>query len=181
MKDSDDFFMAKALDLAKNSLQNDEFPVGCILVHDGKIIATGARIHTVTGDRNELDHAEMRALRQLSTLNHRFDPEKIALYSTLEPCLMCYGALLIAGIPKVVYAYEDVMGGGTRCPLHHLPALYQRRTVTLVPGILRQESLELFQAFFSNPATDYLDGTLLAKYTLQQAGPVPPETATFST
>ena len=165
---SDEFFMRQALGIAKAALAAEEFPVGCVLVHDGRVIATGARENSLAQARNELDHAEIIALRRLSLLDGNFDPEKMTLYSTLEPCLMCLGALLIAGIGKIVYAYEDAMGGGTSCPLMDLPALYRNRQTVLVAGVLRQESLLLFQAFFKNPKTDYLKETLLADYTLQQ-------------
>jgi tRNA(adenine34) deaminase len=165
---SDEFFMDQALNLAKEALGNGEFPVGCVLVYDGGVVATGARVSSMAADRNELDHAEIIALRRLSQLNNGIDPGQIALYSTLEPCLMCFGALLIAGIGKIVYAYEDAMGGGTGCSLKGLPTLYRNQQTSLVQGILRQESLALFKAFFKNPRNDYLKGTLLADYTLQQ-------------
>jgi tRNA(adenine34) deaminase len=86
----------------------------------------------------------------------------------MEPCLMCLGALLLNGIGEVVYAYEDVMGGGTGIDLAGLTPLYQDRKISIVPHILRQESLDLFRTFFKNPENSYWEGSLLAKYTLRQ-------------
>ena len=79
---------------------------------------------------------------------------------------MCYSALILAGIGKIVFAFEDVMGGGTGCDLSGLTPLYKNSAVKIVPGILRQESLELFKDFFTSPVNDYLKGTLFAEYTL---------------
>ncbi|MBU1181693.1 MAG: nucleoside deaminase, partial [Proteobacteria bacterium] len=87
---------------------------------------------------------------------------------TMEPCLMCFGAILLSGIGKIVYAYEDVMGGGTGCGIDSLSPLYKNSPVKIIPGILRKESLEIFKAYFSNPSNSYCKGSLLADYTLSQ-------------
>ncbi len=164
----DEYFMDQALHLAKAALKDGEFPVGCVMVYENQVIFTGARVSSKGTDRNELDHAEIMALRRLSRRKGDLNPERLAVYSTLEPCLMCFGALLITGVGKIVYAYEDAMGGGTGCRLNKLPILYRDRKVSLVSGILRQESLALFQSFFANPENEYLKGTFLADYTLRQ-------------
>jgi tRNA(adenine34) deaminase len=82
---------------------------------------------------------------------------------------MCYAALVIAGVGKIVYAYEDAMGGGTDCSLETLSPFYRERRPLVVPQTLRDESLRLFQAFFQNPQTDYLKDSFLATYTLSQS------------
>ena len=81
---------------------------------------------------------------------------------------MCYATLLISGVQKIVYAYEDAMGGGTNLRLDHLKPLYQAMTITITPHILRDKSLHLFKRFFSLCHSHYLSGTLLAEYTLAQ-------------
>ena len=86
----------------------------------------------------------------------------------MEPCLMCLGALVLSGIGEIVYAYEDVMGGGTRCDLTKLTPLYKNFKFSIVPSVLRNESLQLFKAFFQNPKNAYWRGSLLASYTLSQ-------------
>jgi len=73
---------------------------------------------------------------------------------------------------RIVYAYEDVMGGGTRCDLSSLPPLYRKRPVHIVPHVLRLDSLRLFQTFFGNPHNTYWNGSLLAEYTLSQLEPI---------
>ena len=159
-------FMSTAINLAAEALETGEFPVGCIMVHQYKVIASGTRSGTAAESRNETDHAEILALKRLAQLEDRPDPGKITVFCTLEPCLMCFGALLIAGIGEIVYAYEDVMGGGTHCDLSRLPPLYSDNPVSIVPGIMRKESLALFKAFFNDPGSDYWKGSLLAEYTL---------------
>ena len=160
--------MQYALHLAKKALDQGEFPVGCIMVYDGRIIAQGQRVGTRQGSPSELDHAEIIALRQLESLKEPIDRSRIKLYATLEPCMMCFGALLISGIGTIVYAYEDAMGGATDCDRSKLPALYRDNGVRIISGVSRQASLDLFKAFFSDPELDYWRDSHLARYTLAQ-------------
>jgi tRNA(adenine34) deaminase len=81
---------------------------------------------------------------------------------------MCFAALTLSRIGKVVYAYEDVMGGGTKCDLDALPALYGILKPHVVGGILRSESLALFKSFFNDPANTYWQGSMLETYTTDQ-------------
>ena len=161
-------YMAEALKLARHALDMGEFPVGCVMVYQGDIIATGTRRHTRGNAKNEIDHAEMVALRRLSELADEIDTGQVMVYCTMEPCLMCLAALIISGIRTIVYAYEDVMGGGTTCNLEQLRPLYSSYPVEIVPDILRRQSLALFKAFFADPHNDYWEDSLLAEYTLSQ-------------
>jgi len=160
------FFMKEALREARRALEAGQFPVGCVVVHRDEIVVTGSRSHSSQNDRNELDHAEMTALRRLTRLDKNIDRNDVVVFSTLEPCLMCYGALIVNGIRNIVYAYEDVMGGGTDVALGQLKPFYQGIQINLVSGVLRDESVELLRCFFSDPRNDYLKGTLLARHAL---------------
>ena len=162
------FFMNKALNQARKALSQGEFPVGCVLVYEGNILITGARSGTCGSCPNETDHAEMVALRKLAALKTPLQKNKITLFCTLEPCLMCYGAILLSGIGKLVYAYEDAMGGGTGCDLQPLAPLYQQRKIPIIPYVLRHESLALFKEYFSTPENKYWQNSFLAAYTLKQ-------------
>lgn len=166
--------MKLALAEAEEALKNGEFPVGCVLVADGKVVASGGRqssrvaqASSISG-ANELDHAEIVAMRRLFANHPTFDRTSVTVYSTLEPCLMCYATLLVNNLHSIVYAYEDAMGGGTDLPLACLAPLYRGMKVTITPHVLREESLHLFKTFFSNPANTYLQETYLAEYTLAQ-------------
>jgi tRNA(adenine34) deaminase len=165
-----EYYMKEALGLAETAFKEGEFPVGAILVYKNKILATGARKGTAGGFANEVDHAEIMALRNLAG-RKEFDGinrQEITLFCTMEPCLMCFGAILLSGIGRIVYAYEDVMGGGTGCGIEHLSPLYRNSPVKIISGILRKESLDIFKAYFSNPSNSYWKGSLLADYTLAQ-------------
>jgi tRNA(adenine34) deaminase len=163
-----EYFMQKALAEAQTALTAGEFPVGCVMVHDKKILASGARKGSSGDYPNEVDHAELVALRSLFSLDSKVNMREVTVFITLEPCLMCYGALMISGIGKLVFACEDPMGGGTQCDAAQLPPLYQSNRMAIIPGILRNESLELLKAFFSEPQNTYLKDSLLAAYMLGQ-------------
>jgi tRNA(adenine34) deaminase len=163
-------YMKEALLLAETALREGEFPVGAILVFNNEILATGSRKGTAGDLANEVDHAEITALRNLAGRKeyNGINRQEITLYCVMEPCLMCFGAILLAGIGKIVYAYEDVMGGGTGCDIERLSPLYRNCSIEIIPGILRKESLAVFRAYFSNPSNFYWRGSLLADYTLAQ-------------
>jgi tRNA(adenine34) deaminase len=162
------FFMSKALEEAHRALSMGEFPVGCVIVYENRVLVTGARHHSTQDDQNELDHAEMLALRRLVDLEKEIDREKVTFFSTLEPCLMCYAAIIVNGIRQIVYAYEDIMGGGTSLDIERLNPFYRDMKITVMPHVLREESLRLLKKYFSNPNTGYLSGSLLSQYTLNQ-------------
>ena len=161
-------FMSKALELAQQALAAGEFPVGCVITCGGDIIASGAREHTRGDLKNEIDHAEMVALRRLSELPEKVDSGQLVIFCTMEPCLMCLGAIILSGIRKIVYAYEDVMGGGTGCNLTTLRPLYSDNHISIEANIMRDESVNLFKSYFLDPGNDYWKGSLLAQYTLNQ-------------
>lgn len=161
--------MQKALQQAEEALAAGEFPVGCVFVYQNSVLLTGARQGTIDDSGNEIDHAEMVALRQLTALGNHIDRKSITIFCTLEPCLMCFSALILNRIGKIVFAYEDVMGGGTRCDLTRSAPLYRNSRISIVPDILRDQSLNLFKAYFSNPANQYWKGSLLAEHTLRQS------------
>jgi tRNA(adenine34) deaminase len=167
-------FMEMALAEARGALDRGEFPVGCVIVHGEAVIASGSRQGSTGTIASETDHAEILALKQLEASAHAGRNE-LTLYCTLEPCLMCFGAILISGIRRIVFAYEDVMGGGTRCDLSRLPALYSSRPVSIVSHVLREKSLDLFRSFFSNPANTYWKDSLLSRYTLSAPSIAPAE------
>jgi len=165
-------YMSLALVEAKKAFDKGEFPVGCIIVENETVIASGSRTGTAGKDGvfSEIDHAEIRALKLLETSNKSFSPQKAVLFCTMEPCLMCYAAILLSGIKTIVYAYEDPMGGGTSCHLDHLAPLYRKSKIKIVSGVLRQKSLDLFYDFFNKETNLYWKDSLLERYTLEQKG-----------
>ncbi len=168
-------WMKEALWLASRALRAGEFPVGCVLVSGNRVVAAGSRLNSTGRETNELDHAEIIALRNWVKAGKPGD--KVTAYSTLEPCLMCTGALLISGVTHIVFAYEDVMGGACGIDLEGTfsaagkeeDCIYRGAGLTVIPGILRQESIRLFKDFFLNPQNTYLEDSALEKYTLYKA------------
>lgn len=163
-----EFHMQQALQEAARALAEGEFPVGCVLVADDEVVARGRRQNSRGPSLTELDHAEVVALRSLAASKKEWRAPLVA-YSTMEPCLMCFATLLLNGVTTVVYAFEDPMGGGTALALEKLPPLYRQLAPTVIGRVCRSESLALFRQFFSNPAHDYWQDSLLADYTLRQA------------
>jgi tRNA(adenine34) deaminase len=163
-----DHFMGAALKEARKALARGEFPVGCVVVHGDRIVARGSRKGTRGDARNEVDHAEMVALRRLAAHTDPVDPSAVTVFSTMEPCLMCFSALMLHGIGEIVYGFEDAMGGGTVCDRSRLRPLYRDNRIRVCGGIRRAESLALFKAFFADPRTPYWRGSYLAQYTLKQ-------------
>ena len=162
-----DKYMAMALSHAREALAAGEFPVGCVIEYEGQIVASGRRNNSY-GKANEIDHAEILALRELISGDRTIDPGRVTVYSTMEPCLMCFATMLVNGIRSFVYSYEDAMGGGTNLPLHLLSPLYRDMSISVEGKILREKSLVLFKEFFSSASCKYLQDTLLATYTLSQ-------------
>ena len=158
--------MREALAEAEAALAAGEFPVGVVVAQGDDILVRAHRSASRAEGRNELDHAEIKALRRLFRDRPGIAPESLTIYSTLEPCLMCYSTLLLSGLRRIVWAYEDVMGGGTGLDLSGLNPLYREMRVELVGGVLRDEALTLFRRFFREH--DYWRGSLLARYTLEQ-------------
>jgi tRNA(adenine34) deaminase len=102
------------------------------------------------------------------TCPHTVMPERCVLYATMEPCLMCFGAIVLSGIKTVVYAFEDPMGGGTACDLSSLPPLYRNCRVRIKKGVCRQKSLDLFFDFFNKKDNQYWKDSLLEQYVRKQ-------------
>ncbi len=163
--------MRFALEQARAALEQGNFPVGVVFVHRGQILASGQRVHTQKEKEtvNEIDHAEILALRHFLSMESKVSTAELTVYSTMEPCLMCYSTLILNGIRNIVYAYEDVMGGGTNLPLEQLSPLYREMKIHISAKVLREQSLKLFKQFFSNPENNYWKDSILSAYTLNQS------------
>lgn len=166
MMSEHEHFMRAALEEARQALVAGDFPVGCVMVAEKRIVARGRRMNSAEGCRNEIDHAEVVTLRALIAEQPQLDLATVTVYSTLEPCLMCYTTMLLSGIRSFVWAYEDVMGGGANLPLYMLNTFYAQMRVHLLDRVLRDESLCLFQEFFRTGT--YWQDSLLARYTQAQ-------------
>ncbi len=102
-------FMREAIRLAKKAAALKEVPIGCVIVHDGKIIGRGYNRRII--DKNVLAHAEIAAIRKACRVLGDWRLEDCTMYVTLEPCPMCAGAIVQARVPKVVIACMNPKAG----------------------------------------------------------------------
>lgn len=98
--EQDEFYMMKAIEIAKGKIRGNEYPFGCCIVYQDMVILESNSCFT---SRNPLNHAEMNAMNQLINLYGEAALKKSVLYATTEPCLMCLGAINWAHVPRVVY------------------------------------------------------------------------------
>jgi tRNA(adenine34) deaminase len=138
--------MARALEQARFAWTCDEVPVGAVVVKDGRLLAEGH--NRTVADADPTAHAEVVALRAATIRRGDWRLEGATLYTTLEPCAMCSGAIVLARVARVVYAAPDPKAGmaGTLGNLLQDARLNHRCLVT--PGVLAEASAELLQAFF---------------------------------
>lgn len=159
--------MARAIDIAEANLDRGKFPVGCVIIYQNQIISDSSISEDDDIEINGIVHHEILAMNRMYDGGQDVDTNKAVLFCSLEPCLMCFSTILNAGIGTIVYAYEDVYGGGTTLDLNNLPPFYRDKNVDITSGVSREECLELFKIFFNNPDEKYLKGSLLVKHTLQ--------------
>lgn len=138
--------MTRALEQARVALTRSEVPVGAVVVVDGRLLAEGHNRTVTAGDPTA--HAEVVALRAAAARLGDWRLEGAALYTTLEPCSMCAGAIVLARVARVVYAAADPKAGmaGTLGNLLQDARLNHRCMLT--PGVFAEASAELLQAFF---------------------------------
>lgn len=138
---SDEHFMKEALKEAQKAFNEDEVPVGAVVVCDNKIIA---RAHNMTERLNDVTaHAEMLAFTSATDFLGGKYLNECTLYVTLEPCVMCAGASYWTQLKKIVFAASDEKRGFERIS----PSLLHPKT-QVVKGILETESAQLLQTFF---------------------------------
>ena len=141
-----DRWMLRALDLAREAEAAGEIPVGCVVVAEGEII--GQARNSPISLLDPTAHAEMLALRQASITAANYRLTGATLYSTLEPCPMCAGALVAARIGTLVFGARDLRFGGVRSKFQIADSPLLNHRVEIVEGVLGAESTALLQRFF---------------------------------
>ncbi|MBL7750560.1 MAG: nucleoside deaminase [Chitinophagaceae bacterium] len=142
---TDEYYMTAALKEARLAYDEEEIPVGAVVVLNGKIIARG---HNMVERLNDpTAHAEMIALTSaFNFLGSKYLPEAV-LYVTVEPCLMCAGALYWSKIGRIVWGADDEKNGHKRITREEWP-FHPKTEITR--GILKEECAELMKDFFRN-------------------------------
>jgi tRNA(adenine34) deaminase len=139
--------MHLALREAGLALEHDDVPIGALVVHDGEVIAAAHNERELRADPTA--HAELLALREAARVLGSWRVLDSVLYVTLEPCAMCAGAIVLARVPRVVFAAPDPKAGAAGSVFDILaePRLNHRPQVD--SGLLAEDSAGLLRAFFA--------------------------------
>ncbi|HIZ93500.1 MULTISPECIES: nucleoside deaminase [unclassified Flavonifractor] len=140
-------YMARALELGRQAMEEGEVPVGCVIVKDGVVVGEGRNRRETA--RTALGHAEIEAIHQACRTLGGWRLTGCTLYVTLEPCPMCAGAIVNARIPALYYGAKDDKAGCCGSVLNlfeerfnHHPRIYG--------GLMEAECTALLQSFFQN-------------------------------
>lgn len=138
--------MREALVLAREAERRGEVPVGAVVAAEDRIIGRGS--NSTIGANDPTAHAEILALRQAAAALGNYRLERTTLCVTLEPCVMCAGALVAARVGRLVFGARDLRFGGVRSKFRLADSDLLNHRVEIVEGVLAPECLELLQAFF---------------------------------
>jgi|SRR5580704_3369410 tRNA(adenine34) deaminase len=145
--DTDVSFMQLAIEEARAAAAAGEVPIGAVVVHDGKILASSG--NRTIRDCDPTAHAEIIVIRETARLLRNYRLAGTTLYVTLEPCSMCAGAIIQARIPRLVYGADDPKGGAVRSCFEILTNATLNHQVETIPGVLAAECASILQTFFA--------------------------------
>ena len=139
------FYMAQALELAREAFAEGEVPVGCVIVRNGEVVGRGRNRRETA--KTALGHAEIEAIADACKNLGGWRLWECTMYVTLEPCPMCAGAIINARIPLVVWGGDDKKGGacGSVCDLFSMDFNHHPQ---VIKGVLEEESTQLLTEFF---------------------------------
>jgi tRNA(adenine34) deaminase len=144
--DQHDTFMRAALDEARRGFASGEVPVGAVVVLDGEIVGRG--FNQPIGSCDPTAHAEIVAMRAAALALGNYRLVGTTLYVTIEPCLMCVGAMVHARVGTLVFGATEPKAGAvvSSCRAHELPSLNHR--IEIVGGVLEEDCRAVIQEFF---------------------------------
>ena len=145
---NDEKWMQRALELAHRAESEDEVPVGALVIHDGKIIGEGWNRPIQNTDPSS--HAEINALRAAALALNNYRLPGAELYVTLEPCVMCAGAMVQARISRVVFGASDPRAGAAGSVFDILPTDRLNHRVEVSGGVMANECGNILRQFFAN-------------------------------
>ncbi|HEL1702646.1 TPA: tRNA adenosine(34) deaminase TadA [Streptococcus suis] len=141
-----EYFMNQALAEAKKSLEKDEIPIGCVIVKDGQIIGRG---HNAREELNQaIMHAEVMAIQEANRVEGNWRLLDSTLFVTIEPCVMCSGAIGLARIPQVIYGATNKKFGAAGSLYDILTDQRLNHRVEVEKGILEESCAQIMQDFF---------------------------------
>ena len=136
----DNYFMNKALELAKKAYDLDEVPVGCVVVYNNEIIASGFNRKEIDGISTS--HAEILAINNACRKLGTWRLDDCILYTTMEPCMMCTGAIIQSRIGRVVY--------GTKNDSFGYLSRINNQKIEIISGVLNDKCLSIVSDFFKD-------------------------------
>jgi tRNA(adenine34) deaminase len=143
---TDEDYMREALALARQGAALGEVPVGAVVTMGGAIVGRGW--NCPIGRHDPTAHAEMLALREAAAAAGNYRLPGATLYCTLEPCVMCAGALVAARVERLVFATRDLRFGGVRSKFRIADSGALNHAVEIVEGVLAVECVEMLREFF---------------------------------
>ena len=141
-------YMLEALKEAELAKLEDEVPIGCVIVKDDQIIARAHNLRETTN--NPLGHAETLAIKKASEVLGDWQLVNCDLYVTIEPCIMCGGAIIQSRMRKVIYGAPDLKGGAFGSSINILDASNINHRPEVVKGVLEEECTKIIKDYFKS-------------------------------
>ena len=148
MKNTKEFYMREALKEAQKAYEEDEVPVGAVIVHEGKIIARGH--NQIERLKDPTAHAEMLALTSATNYLGTKWLNGATLYVTIEPCCMCAGALVLSRLERIIFGADDPKTGACGSVINIVNHKKLNHRIKVIKGLLKEESGSLLKSFFKN-------------------------------
>ena len=139
-------FMKEAIKEAKKAELIDEVPIGCVIVKDDKIVARGHNVRETK--KTPLGHAEIVAIDKASKKLNRWRLDDCDIYITVEPCIMCSGAIIQSRIKHIYYGAKDLKGGAIESSINVLEAKNINHHPEVTSGILEEECSNIISQYF---------------------------------
>ena len=140
--------MRLALREAERAIEHEDVPIGCVVVHNGEVVAAAANERELRGDPTA--HAEVLAIREAARALGGWRLVDTVLYVTLEPCAMCAGAIVLSRVPRVVWGAPDPKAGAAGSVLDVLAEPQLNHRPVTAGGLLAGESAALLRDFFAS-------------------------------
>lgn len=140
--------MRRALELAEIAGERGEVPVGAVLVYEGKIIGEGG--NRPIGNCDPSAHAEIIALRRAAEQRRNYRLPQTSLYVTIEPCTMCFGAMVHARVGRLVYGAAEPRAGAVQSQLQLGEADFFNYKIAVESGVMAEEAAKLIGDFFAS-------------------------------
>ena len=148
MKNIHEHYMKMALKEANKAKQIDEVPIGAVIVKDNKVIAKGHNLRE--SKKDPLGHAELVAIRKAAKKLNDWQLVGCDLYVTIEPCIMCAGAIYQSRINRVIYGADDIKGGGFGSSINVLDAKNINHIPEIIRGIMKDECSQIIKEYFKD-------------------------------